>query len=241
MPPKTASRVPVGQAQSLAATREGKSCFPLAAWRSRRRAGPGVGTQGVQLTIRDRTLRRVSCSGTAGSIAAASSSGSMNGRISTSESSIIGFGHFFTQSIASCSEETFQIQNPATSSVVSANGPSVTVRFEPENRTRAPRELGASPPPIVHDSRIDQFFVELAHGREHFGGGISPASDAFDALTITMTFMTELLNLVDGDAIEVDHFPTFTSSQTRNSPIDNNLQNCATNRLPTHFVQEIAG
>src|SRR5262249_45700484 len=36
-------------------------------------------------------------------------------------------------------------------------------------------------------------------------GGITPASDAFDALTITMTFMTELLNLVDGDAIEVGH------------------------------------
>ena len=52
-------------------------------------------------------------------------------------------GHFFTQSIASCSEETFQTQNPAMSSFVSANGPSVTVRFEPENRTRAPRELGS--------------------------------------------------------------------------------------------------
>ena len=58
-----------------------------------------------------------------------------------SESSIIGFGHFFTQSIASCSEETFQTQNPATSSFVSANGPSVTVRFEPENQTsRTPRK-----------------------------------------------------------------------------------------------------
>jgi hypothetical protein len=36
-------------------------------------------------------------------------------------------------------------------------------------------------------------------------GGITPASDAFDALTITMTFMTELLNLVDEDGIEVGH------------------------------------
>jgi hypothetical protein len=53
--------------------------------------------------------------------------------------------------------------------------------------------------------------------------------------------MTELLNLVDGDAIEVGHFPTFTSSQTRNSPIDNNLQNRARNLLPAHFAQEIAG
>jgi hypothetical protein len=29
-------------------------------------------------------------------------------------------------------------------------------------------------------------------------------------LKITMTFMTELLNLVDGNAMEVGHFPTFT-------------------------------
>jgi hypothetical protein len=52
--------------------------------------------------------------------------------------------------------------------------------------------------------------------------GISPASEAFDALTITMTITTELLNWVDGNAIEVGHFPTLTTSQTRNSPIDNN-------------------
>jgi hypothetical protein len=31
-----------------------------------------------------------------------------------------------------------------------------------------------------------------------------------------MTFMTELLNLVDGDAIEVGHFPTFTSMSNKN-------------------------
>jgi len=72
------------------------------------------------------------------------------------------------------------------------------------------------------------------------GGGISPASDAFDALTITMTFMTELLNLVDGNAIEVGHFPTFTSSRTRISAIDNGLQNFARNLLPTQFASEIA-
>jgi hypothetical protein len=46
---------------------------------------------------------------------------------------------------------------------------------------------------------------------------------------------------VDGNAILVGHFPTFTSSQTRNSSIDNNLQNRARNLLPTHFAQEIAG
>jgi hypothetical protein len=42
-------------------------------------------------------------------------------------------------------------------------------------------------------------------------------------LTMTMTFMTELLNLVAGTAIEVGHLPTFTSSQTRILQIDNDL------------------
>jgi hypothetical protein len=69
------------------------------------------------------------------------------------------------------------------------------------------------------------------------GGGISPASDALDALIITMTFMTELLNLADGNAIEVNHFPNFTSSRTRISPIDNGLQNRVRNLLPIKPIE----
>jgi hypothetical protein len=53
--------------------------------------------------------------------------------------------------------------------------------------------------------------------------------------------MTELLNLVDGNAMEVGHFPTFTSSQTRISQIDNGSQDFAKNLLPSHFKEEIAG
>jgi hypothetical protein len=41
----------------------------------------------------------------------------------------------------------FQSQNPATNSLVSANGPSITIRFSPENLTRAPFELGCNPSP----------------------------------------------------------------------------------------------
>jgi hypothetical protein len=52
--------------------------------------------------------------------------------------------------------------------------------------------------------------------------------------------MTELLNLVVGDAIEVGHLPTFTSSQTRNAPIDNDLRNFAGNLLPKQIASEIA-
>src|SRR5262245_1935192 len=125
-------------------------------------------------------------------------------------------------------------------SVVSANGPAVTVRFEPENRTRAPRELGISPVPSIRIPALINSSLNFSMAANISAGGISPASDAFVALPITMTFMTNLLNLLDGDTIEVGHIPTFTSSQTRNSPIDNNLQNLARNLLPTHSALEIA-
>src|SRR6185369_10579261 len=48
-------------------------------------------------------------------------------------------------SMASSYERHCQSQNPATSSLVSVNGPSTTVRLLPENLMRAPWELGFSP------------------------------------------------------------------------------------------------
>jgi hypothetical protein len=51
-------------------------------------------------------------------------------------------GARLSHSIASSLDFTCQIQNPATSSFVSENGPSMTVRFFPEKRTRTPFELG---------------------------------------------------------------------------------------------------
>ena len=67
---------------------------------------------------------------------------SKTGRISITESSFIGLGQRFTHSIASSIDFTCQSQKPATSSLVSANGPSTTVRFGPEKNTRAAFELG---------------------------------------------------------------------------------------------------
>ena len=75
------------------------------------------------------------------------SSASNTGRISISLSSGIGFGQRRTHSIASSIERTCHSQKPATSSWVSVNGPSVTVRVLPEKRTRTPRELGCKPSP----------------------------------------------------------------------------------------------
>ena len=67
----------------------------------------------------------------------------MIGRISISDSVPgIGFGAFLTHSIASSRDLHWKIQNPAMSSLVSGNGPSVTIRLLPENLTRAPLELG---------------------------------------------------------------------------------------------------
>src|SRR5271165_200102 len=132
----------------------------------------------------------------------------MRGRISTSESSVDEFGNFFTQSIASWSEEIFQIMNPAMTSFVSGNGPSVTVRFDPENRTRAPQELGFSPVPSSMIPALINSSLNLSMAA-NISGSISPASDALDALAITMTFMTELLNVVDGNAMEVGLFSDF--------------------------------
>ena len=71
--------------------------------------------------------------------------------------------------------------NPAMSSFVSGNGPSVTVRFEPENRTRAPRELGVSPVPSSMIPALINSSMNLSMAA-NISGSISPASDAFDAL-----------------------------------------------------------
>ena len=85
-----------------------------------------------------------------------------------SESVSIGLGHFFTQSIACCIDSTSQIQNPATNSLVSVNGPSVTARSLPEKRTRAPCEVGFKPASFEHDPRFDEFLIVVAHRGEKF-------------------------------------------------------------------------
>ena len=82
-------------------------------------------------------------------------------RISISESPGIGFEQRLTRSIASSFEFTCHSQNPAMNSFVSANGPSITVRFFPEKRTRAPFELGCKPSPASMHSGLHEFAVEF--------------------------------------------------------------------------------
>src|ERR1700682_2965138 len=70
------------------------------------------------------------------------SSASHTWRISDSPFSPVGWGMRLTHSIASSIDLTCHSQKPAISSLVSANGPSTTVRLLPPNLTRAPFELG---------------------------------------------------------------------------------------------------
>src|SRR5262245_5731820 len=94
---------------------------------------------------------------------AAKSSTSNTCRISLSASSpSMGLGQRLTQSIASFSDLHCQIQKPAASSLVSAKGPSITVRLSPENLTRALRTR-RQPLSGEHHAGFGEFLFEFAH------------------------------------------------------------------------------
>src|SRR5665213_2094747 len=66
-----------------------------------------------------------------------------------------GFGTRLAHSMATSIDFTSRIQYPPTSSLVSTNGPSITVLFSPENLMRAPFELGSS---LVSSTRTPACF-----------------------------------------------------------------------------------
>src|SRR5215510_12658421 len=98
----------------------------------------------------------------------------------------MGLGQRLTQSIASCSDLHFQSQNPAISSLVSANGPSITVRLSPENLTRAPFELGCSPLASSITPAFTISSLNFAMAKSSSSDGILPASESLVTFTITM-------------------------------------------------------
>jgi hypothetical protein len=102
-------------------------------------------------------------------------------------------GAFFSQSSASAFDFTFQIQKPATSSLVSANGPSTTVRRSPSKRTRAPFELACSPSPasITPASTSSWLYLPIACNISALGS--TPFSESRFAFTITMKRIVDLL------------------------------------------------
>src|SRR5262245_28613915 len=101
----------------------------------------------------------------------------------------MGLGQRFTQSVASCSDLHFQIQKPATSSLVSANGPSITVRLSPANLTRAPFELDCSPSAARRTPALASSSLNLPISVRSFSLGITPASEVLLAFTITMNLI----------------------------------------------------
>src|SRR3954470_8540706 len=77
-------------------------------------------------------------------------------------------------------------QNPATSSFVSGNGPSTTVRLDPENLTRDPLELGCSPSPASMTPALTSSSLYFPISASNCWLGMTPASESALALIITM-------------------------------------------------------
>ena len=98
-----------------------------------------------------------------------------------------------SHSIASSFDRTCHSQNPATSSFVSLNGPSITVFFPLENRTRAPFELGCSPSPASITPAFTSSSLNLFISVRIFSLGSTPASVSLSALTSTMNRIACLL------------------------------------------------
>src|SRR5687767_11092663 len=79
------------------------------------------------------------------------------------------------------------------SSFVSGKGPSMTVLWLPEKRTRLPLELGWRPSPASMTPAFTSSSLYLPMSARIFSLGIWPASDSLLALTITMTLIGLLL------------------------------------------------
>src|SRR5712692_2949929 len=81
------------------------------------------------------------------------------------------------------------IQYPAMSSLVSAKGPSMTVRLAPENLMRAPFELGWSPAPSRSTPAFISSSLYLPIAERRSSPGMMPASQSLLAFTIIMNLI----------------------------------------------------
>src|SRR6266850_6930601 len=107
----------------------------------------------------------------------------------------MGLGQRFTHSTASCMDFTCHSQYPATSSLVSVIGPSITVRLAPENRTRFPSLLGLSPSPASMMPAFTSSSLNAAISFKSFSSpGLISTSDSLVAFTMTITRMVVSLS-----------------------------------------------
>jgi hypothetical protein len=114
-------------------------------------------------------------------------------KISISLGPSIGLGQRFTHSTASAMHLTSHNQKPATTSFVSANGPSMTARFEPSKATRLPFEEGRKPPKSparIPASTSASLYSPMASRSSV--EGMMPASLSFVAFTRTITRIASL-------------------------------------------------
>src|SRR5579864_4180465 len=81
------------------------------------------------------------------------------------------------------------IQYPAMSSLVSVNGPSMTVRLLPENLMRKPLELGWSPARSSSTPAFISSSLYLPIAEKSSSPGMTPASDSLLAFIIIMNFI----------------------------------------------------
>src|SRR5260370_19732376 len=112
------------------------------------------------------------------------SSASKTGRISTSSPGPKGLR--LSHSTASSMLRTCQIQKPATSSLVSAKGPSMMVGLAPVKVMRLPLELGWRPSPASITPALTSSSLNLPMLARSLVLGRTPASESLLALTNTM-------------------------------------------------------
>src|SRR6516162_4389938 len=131
-------------------------------------------------------LSRSSCSLSSGVIVSKSEA-SKTWRISISYSPPgTGSGQRLTHSIASSFEFTWNIQNPAISSLSSVNGPSMTVRLPAEKLMRVPFELGCRPSPASNTPAFVSFSLYFIIAAISSVLGATPASVFLSALSRIM-------------------------------------------------------
>src|SRR5689334_14374936 len=120
------------------------------------------------------------------------SSASNTWRISTMPSRN---GTRLTHSMASSLDFTWTSQKPATSSLVSANGPSTTLRWSPEKNTRAPLELACRPSPASITPALTSSSLNFPISASSSWVGSTPASVSLLAFTISMNRMARVSSL----------------------------------------------
>src|SRR6266851_2787312 len=169
---------------------------------------------------------RASCSRSSGVSSGPKSFASNTCRISISDSPGIGFGQRLTHSTASSIDLTCHSQNPAINSLVSVNGPSITLRFVPENRTRLPFELGCSPSAASSTPAFTNSSLNFPISVRSSWLGMTPASESFVAFTITMHrivlspyyFYDNLYFNVESPSVRSTNSQSFFGSASPSSP-----------------------